>query len=421
MKGLTILAAAAALTMAGAAAANPVSDWMAVADGYAREARRTAGMETPRAAPAWYGVQSRVAAAMFEAANAADRRFTPYFGVRAASGPASVEAAVVVAAHDVLAALFPDRKDALANMLALELAKVPDGPMEDEGAALGREAAKAALDRRLFEGAGPFPAYVPPTSAGRYVATTDPGHVGWLFGYKPWLLPSLTAVVPAPPPPLDGEAYRASVEETRLYGGRQSERRTPVQTATAKFWFDGVSFAPTLRAVAARPGRRLVETARLNALLELATMDTSIAVDTQKMTILRWRPITAIRLGGNDDDPATTGDPAWEPLLRTPGNSEYPCGHCTVAANSAALMEAELGPVTPEATFRSETLGGTSVTGMRWADYPPLVSNSRIWAGAHFRSSAGPSEAYGRALARIQRASFATPLPAKRPSGNEAR
>jgi hypothetical protein len=38
-----------------------------------------------------------------------------------------------------------------------------------------------------------------------------------------------------------------------------------------------------------------------------------------------WRPITAIRLGDDDTNPDTTGDPAWTPLFPTPpGTPPYP-------------------------------------------------------------------------------------------------
>ena len=39
-----------------------------------------------------------------------------------------------------------------------------------------------------------------------------------------------------------------------------------------------------------------------------------------------WRPITAIRLAGEDGNPATEADPAWEPLLATPPYPDYTSG-----------------------------------------------------------------------------------------------
>jgi hypothetical protein len=405
------IAVAATALLASTAQANPVSDWMDAAGRHMREAARPGGPGTAGTyTPAIMATLTRVAAAMYEAANAADRRYTPYFDLPAAKRPASAEAAVSTAAHDVLVALYPARRADLDEALAFDLAEIPDGPAEDEGVRLGREAAKAALARVVFDPTGPFPAYVPPVQPGVYDSTTDPGPPSWAFGYRPWLLPSLKAVYPAPPPPLDSDAYRRSYAETKEIGAKDSRTRTPAQTAAAKFWRDAEEPDPTLRAIFSRPGRRLVDDARLNALVHLSRLDAVHVIDTSKREILRWRPVTAIRLGEKDGDPATVGDPHWEPLLRTPTTPEYPCGHCTAAATFAAVMEAETGPVARDARFFSEAMPGAGTLGMRWADYARRASESRIWGGVHFRYSAEAGEKLGREIARVARANFARPL-----------
>jgi hypothetical protein len=193
---------AIALTfLSSAAQANPVSAWIDTAWKYKSEATRAPAPFTP---PDWKpdaaAANMRVAAAMYEAANAADRRFEPYFGLPAAVGPASPEVAVSVAAHGVLAAIFPSKQKELDEALAHNLAEVPDGPGKAEGERLGRLAAKAALERKVYAAEGPFPPYLPPTTPGRYVSTIDPGPHKENFGYRAWLLSDWRSIKRRPRP-----------------------------------------------------------------------------------------------------------------------------------------------------------------------------------------------------------------------------
>lgn len=417
--------AGAAFAFGGAAAqAEPVTDWMAVSFKYFDEASRPGGPNTPPVRnPAVLSAPSRLAAAMFEAVNAVDRRYEPYFGIAPANGPASAEAALSAAAHAVLVASFPGKKAELDEALLFNLSEIPDGPAETEGVRVGQEAAKVALARVVFDPTGPFPPYVPPSPVGRYNSTTDPGSPPWMFGYKPWLLPTLKSAYPAPPPSPTSERYAKDYEETKRLGAKSSTARTPQQTAEAKFWWTAEGTSEVLPVIFSRPGRTLLDNARLNALVELSRMDTYVIVDTSKMELLAWRPYTAIRLGEDDGNPATVGDPNWEPLLRTPMSPEYPCGHCTSASQFAYMMEAELGPEAPDARLAASDMPGAAVYGIRWRDYARRAGESRIYAGAHFRYSMEEGDRLGREITRIARERFAKPLPLRngkpRPTSRE--
>jgi hypothetical protein len=406
------LAGLAALALnAGAARADTISNWMDTAFRYNSEATRPASPGAPPSPnPTSLAAPGRVAAAMYEAANAVDRRFEPYFGLPAAAQPASGEAAVSTAAHAVLIAVYPSKKPELDEALTFNLAAAPDGPAEAEGVRIGRAAAAAALGRVVFDPAVPVKHYAPPTTPGRYDSTTDPGPPPWAFTYRPWLLPSLKSVYPAPPPAVTSETYTRSFEETKRLGGRNSTERTPQQSAEAKFWRTGEGPEATLRMVFARPGRTLVENARLNALVQLARIDVVMVVDTSKLELLAWRPYTAIRLAETDGNAATAGDPSWEPLLRTPMTPEYPCGHCTAASNVAALMEAELGPSAADARFIADDMPAAAVPGITWSEYARRVGESRIFGGVHFRYSMDEGDRLGREIARVARERFARPL-----------
>jgi hypothetical protein len=56
-----------------------------------------------------------------------------------------------------------------------------------------------------------------------------------------------------------------------------------------------------------------------------------IAFYEAKYHYLIWRPVTAIRLADSDGNPATTADPAWNPLATTPADPAYPGAHSVVA------------------------------------------------------------------------------------------
>ena len=128
-------------------------------------------------------------------------------------------------------------------------------------------------------------------------------------------------------------------------GGKKSTVRTAEQTDIARFWtvVGPASWDPVLRAVAAAPGRTLLQNARLFALAEMAAADAYIAVFDAKYTYNLWRPITAIRNGDTYGGGAMPRVSDWEPLVDTPLHPEYPCAHCITSAAIAAVLEAELG------------------------------------------------------------------------------
>jgi hypothetical protein len=101
-----------------------------------------------------------------------------------------------------------------------------------------------------------------------------------------------------------------------------------------------------------------------------------------------WRPITAIRNGDIDGNPATDRETTWQPIADTPMHPEYPCAHCILSGSIAGVVKAALGAVDiPEVATRSPT--APRVTG-RWTNmtvFTDEVANARIWSGFHYRFS----------------------------------
>ena len=147
-------------------------------------------------------------------------------------------------------------------------------------------------------------------------------------------------------------------------------------------------YYPLIRSVAAAKKLSVVDSARLFALAAIARADGLIAVFDAKYHYGFWRPLTAIRHGDNDNNPATERDATWRPIAETPMHPEYPCAHCIAAASMCSVLEAVLGsPEIPEVAMTSPTAPGVTHRWTNLHDFVTEVSEARIWAGFHYRFS----------------------------------
>src|SRR5262249_35278230 len=101
--------------------------------------------------------------AMFDAVNAIDRSYEPYYAHVHASHGASLEAAAAQAAHDTLSALYPSRQAVFDAALAEDLAGIPPG-LAMQGIAIGQEVAQQILALRADDGASAVVTYTPPNT-----------------------------------------------------------------------------------------------------------------------------------------------------------------------------------------------------------------------------------------------------------------
>lgn len=118
-----------------------------------------------------------------------------------------------------------------------------------------------------------------------------------------------------------------------------------MQTETARFWLMSgpVAYHPFLRQLAISNGMDVVESARFMAVAGIAMNDALIAVLDAKYHYKFWRPVTAIRNGDIDGNPATDREPTWEPPGETPMHTEYPCAHCILSGSVAGVVKTTLG------------------------------------------------------------------------------
>ena len=304
--------------------------------------------------------------AMFDTANAVVGEYESYTGLRAPSGPLSMQAAISQAAHDTLVALFPSQSASFDARLVEDLGEIKNKNAKANGVALGRRAASAILALRAHDGA-----QSPEPRVGIDHLTSDlPGHwrqdpisliplaLGGHWGECiPFVLESSSQFRVPPPPPMDSPEYTAAYNEVKRLGGDgvvTPTQRTAEQTHTGIYWaYDGT---PSLCApprlynqialhIADQMGSDEIEVARLLALVNVAMADAGMAVWESKYYHDFWRPITGIResdpgtgpTGAGDGSPATIGDPTFSPLGApasnllgpnfTPPFPAYPSGH----------------------------------------------------------------------------------------------
>ncbi|MEJ6788081.1 vanadium-dependent haloperoxidase [Brevundimonas sp. BR2-1] len=382
--------------------ADVLEDWLRVAD------------RGPNGAPLPPPLQGRlertapplVSLAMFEATNAVDPRYRSYLGIAKSEQPASGEAAAAVAAHTVLVGLYPERRAQLDGALALSLSGLPAGARLEHGLEVGRRAGAAALARSLFDAPAGEP-YRPAGEIGRFTPPNLPAFAPWFMRAQPFFLTSWDEVMSPPPPPTAGERYARDFEEVRLLGGVGQANATGDSLRRAQFMAQ-FNVDPTVSREAARR-ERLVDRARLWALVRMASLDANAAVAQAKMKYMTWRPLGAIRNADRDDNPATVRDPLWEPVMATPNHPEYPCGHCAFSGLFAALLEPETAKGPIEVASESAPLP-VNVRFADWSAFLDATSLARIQGGMHFRFSNEEGQALGRRVGLIARERFAPPL-----------
>jgi hypothetical protein len=95
----------------------------------------------------------------------------------------------------------------------------------------------------------------------------------------------------------------------------------------------------------------------------------------------------------------------------TPMHPEYPCAHCISSASLAAVVETVFGTAeVPEVSITSPTLPGVT---HRWTNVRAFcdeVSEARIWAGFHYRSSTNVGKDMGYKIGEYVVKNFMQPV-----------
>ena len=290
-----------------------------------------------------------------------------------ATPPYPAEHAVAAgAASDILAYLYPQRaahfidraQEAAQSRL---LAGVHQPSAVEAAVALGRAVARQVIDRGRADGSDrPWTGTVP-TADGKWRGANPilPQAAGW----RPWVLASADELRPPPPPAHDSVELAAEMDEVRRF------RRTPKTNADALFWEYAAGGARSYQLWNELLSRKLLErrldargAAHAYALLHVALYDVAIACWDAKYAYWAIRPFQL--------------DPSFTPLFPTPQHPSYPSGHSCLSAAAGGV----LGHLFPRDAAQVEVLASEA-------------SESRLWAGIHFRSDLSAGRALGRAVA----------------------
>ena len=378
----------AVMLIAAPASANVITDWDATG---VTLIQGNAPSPPPRVGGPTGGMRiiALIHVAMFEAVNAIEPRYQPFNGDPKPRVDASQDAAAASAAATVLAKLDPESAPKVKDALEKSLAGIPNGDAKDRGIKLGEESAAKVLELRLKDGNGTPNAFRPITQPGVYTETMVTA--GWDFiRMTPFAMTSPDQFRPQPPIALTSEEWAKNYNEMKEIGEKNSTKRTPQQTENARFWLTVVplSHQPLARQIVIAKNMSVLELARFMSLVSMAATDALIAVFDAKYHYTFWRPITAIRNGDIDDNPATERVATWQPIDITPLHPEYPCAHCIVTGAVAGAITAMLGTEQiPEVVMTSPSAPGVTHKYTNVRDFNNEASEARIAAGFHWRFS----------------------------------
>jgi hypothetical protein len=340
-----------------------------------------------------------VHAAMFDAVNAIERRYTPYavnVTTSFAAG-ANVTAAAAQAAYQVLVDLYPTQRAEFDRQLARSLDEVADGFGEDQGIRVGQFVADRILANRLLDGsAGAQDRYRPGTRPGDYQFTRADNFVA-LSGFgevTPFVIDNAGRFVPNDLPTYGGSRYATELNQVQRLGGYNSTARTADQAEIAVFWaYDrSDTFRPPAQwnqiaqTVSMRENLSILDNARLFAHLNLAQADAGIVAWKTKYTYNQLRPLTAVRIADSDGNLDTIGNPNWQSFLPTPPFPDYISGHSTFGAAAAEVLNSYFGENYAFTASSQEILG--TYRSFRSFDEAALENGlSRIYGGVHVQAA----------------------------------
>jgi len=399
LRSATVLTLAIVLApvLACTARADTVTDWNKIMQDTVTAAGGTPA-SNPNHQTRWGAI---VQLAVFEAVNSIDRSYEPYIAYLDASPDASLDAAVIIAAHDTLVVLRPLSTATLDGLRDTALAAIDDGPAKEAGKAVGAAAAAAMLALRAGDG---WDDIVP------YDEETDPGVWQPLPGQTP-VVPGWGLVTPfgiesgsqyrlPAPPKLQTEKYAAAYNEVKLLGKSDSAVRPLDRTNVAKFYASASPVYVFNTAARQVSTLSLTENARVFALLAISMADASIACWDTKYYYNFWRPQAAIQNGDIDGNPLTVADSTWLPLIATPGHPSYASGHATVSGSARAVLERVFGKDGHEVTLDHPAVPGVVLIYTAWDEITDDVDDARIYGGIHFSFDQEKGAHQGRQVGR---------------------
>jgi hypothetical protein len=342
--------------------------------------------------------------AMYDAVNSINHQYQP-FAVRVdAPQHASIDAAVVSAAHDVLVHYLPAQQSALDAAQSASLSKIADSQAKTDGIAVGSAVAAQWISLRSGDGFEAPMTYVWGHGPGIWepVPPFPPPVNFWMADFRPFTFPTASDFLDRIDPPLSlgTKEWAEDYNLTKSYGALNGSLRTPEQTDIGIFWSAPPQslFSSGLRNLISEQKLDTAQSARLAVMANVAVADATVACFNAKYHYAFWRPFTAIHDADSDGNQDTVADPNWQPLDITPGHPEYPAAHgCATEALTVAIRAFFRTDKVHYRVFSSVT--GTIHDFKRLSDVVIEVDEARIFGGMHFRHSVLQGNILGRQVA----------------------
>ncbi len=400
------------------AQADAVSDWNLIA------IQRIGAETPPHPTPLVFIDMAMVQIAVYDAVQAIEKQYKPYH-VQIPGASGSPDAAAAKAAHDILVSLLPNQTMAIDDLYSMYLTTHHISPT-DPGVAVGATAAAGIIALRANDGRNP-PGQVPffggstpgmwrPTDSFQSgpPAPFSPMLAPWVENVTPFALKSGDQYRAAPPPRLNSHEYTAAYNEVKAMGARFNSSRTTEQTNLALFWAANYPalWNRAVRDLAASENLSIGDNARLSALVNISMADAAITAWDSKVTYPSWRPLTAIRLGNDDTNPDTAGDPTWEPLINTPNYPDHTSGANNVSAAATRAMSLFFGTDAMTLVVRTTNTAAAiqTITYSKFSDAQADVVVARIYEGIHFRFADEDARKQGRHVAQWVFGHFLKPI-----------
>jgi hypothetical protein len=354
--------------------------------------------------------------AIYDAVNSIDRSHQSFHFKPEPPAGASMDAAAVGAALEVMKKLYPPlraRADALySHFIATQTLTTT----LTNSVAFGQNLAQLTLQSRSGDGAATLVTYIPKSAPGQWRRTPPffrpPLDPQWRY-LRPFCLTNIESFVPGPPPGLSSPEYAQALNEVKALGAKYSNARTRDQSQIAIFWsdFSYTAMPPghwyEIACEIARDRQlNLAETARLFALISLSQADSAIVCWEAKYRYNFWRPVTAIHRADEDANRATDADMKWEQYLASPPFPSYISGHSTFSKAVATVLTIFLGTDSISFTATSDSLPGICRKYDSLSACADEVGMSRIYGGIHFQFDNREGKLCGKKIAEYVCANF---------------
>jgi len=341
------------------------------------------------------------AIAVYDAVNSIKHIGTPYHYNLSPSGPASAQAAVVQAAHDVLVNYFPAQRPSLDSALTNSLQGITDGPV-DPGREVGAAAAADIIALRANDGSSPLTTYGGPEKPGVGAYRPTPGKfapgidVEW-GNVKPFLLKDGKQFLPVAPPAIGSAEYKKALAEVNELGEIKSAKRTEDQTHIAQFYKQDAELTVNegARLLAVSHGTTLEENALIFVLVDIAEADARIEIWGGKYKYLAWRPVTALNA---EEDGSVKAYTKWTPLITTPAHPSYPSGHSATVTAGYEVLKKFFGDKN-HLELHTTTDGEPARVVESLSAVEFENGYSRIYGGIHYAFENGSAQDVGRKVA----------------------